>query len=134
VKRSPTKRAGHLEVHEHCFLDGRSYGRTLVHSHEGGDRPHRHEGTGPSSYTIDKDEWHRRTGLKGGGRKKFTAQPDGPQLEPQTDLTEEELTYEFVIVGDGGAAASRGAEGPGIALPERLHQRFGLKPRLKVVP
>jgi hypothetical protein len=79
--------SAHLEVHEHCFIRGNRarYAGTdashLVHSHEGGDVPHTHADTGPASYTIDKDEWLRATGLVGGGgRKKFTDEPTGEQF------------------------------------------------------
>ena len=71
-----------LEVHEHSFIFGpRSTlaGSRLVHSLEGGDVQHKHPDTGMASSTIDKDEWMQRTGLKGGGRKKFTASPSGEQ-------------------------------------------------------
>jgi hypothetical protein len=64
-------------------------GSNFAHSHEGGDVPHSHPDTGPASYTIDKDAWARATGLRGGGRKRFTARPNGEQFplvpqEPQS--------------------------------------------------
>lgn len=105
-----------LEVHEHCFITGPNANRGghLVHSHEGGDRPHVHEDsthrTGPGSYTIDKDEWRRRTGLTGGGRKKYTAKASGQQL-PVVPVEPPQIRV--FIVGDGGAAAARGCSGPG---------------------
>lgn len=115
-----------LEVHEHCYITGPNAnwsgdrGR-LVHSHEGGDKPHVHEDavhrTGPGSYTIDKDEWRRRTGMVGGGRKKFTAAPTGPQL-PLVAI--DPPAIRVVVVGDGGAAAARGATGPGLAVIDRM--------------
>lgn len=72
-----------LEVHEHCIISGRRANRSdskIVHSHEGGDTQHEHPDCGPASYTIDKDEWFRATGLRGGGRKRFTKTPEGEQL------------------------------------------------------
>lgn len=109
-----------LEVHEHCIIRGRranGWNSSFEHSHEGGDVPHSHPDTGPASYTIDKDEWLRATGLKGGGRKKFTAKPTGEQFE-LIPRTAEESTFEIVVcdppappgfVGEGGgmAAAAR---------------------------
>lgn len=74
-----------LEVHTHSYVSGpnanKSWLSKVEHSHEGADIPHTHPDTGPGAYTIDKDEWAARTGLKGGGRKKFTAKPTGPQLD-----------------------------------------------------
>lgn len=73
-----------LEVHEHCIISGpRAYTAGLNkvrHSHADGDRAHSHADTGPASYTIDKDEWAAATGLRGGGRKKFTKRASGEQL------------------------------------------------------
>lgn len=124
---------GRLEVHEHCFIRGpRSrwaapHGR-VVHSHEGGDVPHTHPDTGPGSYTIDKDERLRATGLKGGGRKKFTAAPTGEQF-PTIPRTPEENAFE-VIVCDPPAAGTTAAQGtgPGEALPLRMVLAFGMRP------
>lgn len=81
-KRAPSKG---YEVHEHCIISGPRHSgflerNRIVHSHEGGDEYHTHPDCGPGSYTIDKDEWFRATGLRGGGRKKFTKAPDGEQL------------------------------------------------------
>lgn len=80
-----------MEVHEHCIIRGPRSNRTgawpngmgssFFHSHEGGDVPHGHPDTGPACYTIDKDEWARKTRMVGGGRKKFTAKPIGEQFE-----------------------------------------------------
>ena len=103
-----------FEVHEHRFISGpRARGSawprsTLVHSHFGGEAPHKHPDTGPSSYTIDKDEWFRVTGLKGGGRKQFTPAPSGEQL-PVIRPSAEESSFEIHVmdpppgfVGSGG--------------------------------
>ena len=68
-----------LEVHRHSFVSGSS--GTFSHSHDGGATPHHHPGTGPATYTIDKDEWGWVTGLRGGGRKKYTRRQSGPQME-----------------------------------------------------
>lgn len=133
-----TKRAGaakgKLEVHEHCIISGPRAHRTgnwpagmgykFAHSHEGGNVPHEHPNTGPASYTIDKDEWLRATGLRGGGRKKFTVKPNGEQF-PYVER--EPMTFEIIIVGDGGRAASGGAEGPGVAPAARMTLGFGMK-------
>lgn len=122
--------AGKLEVHEHCFTSGprsKHYVYKFEHSHEGGNIPHSHPDTGPSSFTIDKDEWLRATGLRGGGRKKFTVKPNGEQF-PYVER--EPMTFDVIVVGDGGRAASGGAEGPGIAPVARMALTFGLKPVL----
>jgi len=116
-----------LEVHEHSYISGPNAnisGRKVVHSHEGGDRPHQHEHTGPASRTIDKDEWNARTGLRGGGRKKFTARPTGPQMAPLA-LQPDQLSYEIIIVGP----PATGANGPGLAVPARLDLAIGARPR-----
>jgi hypothetical protein len=118
---------GRLELHEHCYITGPKAGRssipggTLVHSHEGGDRPHEHDDgtnrTGPGSYTIDKDEWRARTGLIGGGRKRFTRKPTGSQLPV---VVVEPPQIKVVIVGDGGKAAARGTTGAGFGAVHRM--------------
>lgn len=75
-----------LEVHRHVFISGPRAGQTIVHSHEGGHSDpsgagaHTHPDTGPARFTIDADEWARATGLKGGGKKKFTKRATGEQL------------------------------------------------------
>jgi hypothetical protein len=110
-----------LEEHEHCFIRGRSqYAGTargrLVHSHTGGDRPHKHPDTGPASYTIDADEWARSTGLRGGGRKKFTQTPTGDQF-PIVELEEWQRSFDIVVLA---SPEHLGGQGPGLALPLRL--------------
>ena len=111
------------EVHEHCFISGpnANRGMRLVHSHEGGDKPHEHADSvhraGPGSYTIDKDAWFARTGLRGGGRKKFTPKPTGQQLPL---VVVEAPKMRIVIVGDGGAAAARGCTGAGLDPVNRM--------------
>lgn len=106
-----------FEVHEHWDL--RVCGGRLRHSHDGGNARHQHAGYGPASYTIDKDDWFRTTGLSGGGRKKFTKRPSGRQ-ELIVALEPWQGTFEIQIVGDGGVEAAREGEGPGVALPVRL--------------
>lgn len=109
---------GRLEVHDHCYVAGpRANGHSyrFSHSHEGGDQPHQHPEAGPASYTIDKDEWFRETGLRGGGRKTFTAQPTGEQL-PWVELEDWQKTFEVIIA----APTPDAGEGPGLALPMRL--------------
>lgn len=135
-KKRQTTGQGALEVHEHCYITGPNSNRTdryhLVHAHEGGDRPHEHadetQRTGPGSYTIDKDEWMMRTGLVGGGRKEFVSKPTGPQL-PIVEI--EPPRIDIVIVGDGGAAAARGAAGPGLSVVDRME--LGMKARVASV-
>ena len=118
---------GKLEVHEHSYITGpksRFAGlpqSRLVHSHEGGDKPHVHEDlahtTGCGSYTIDKDEWFLKTGMRGGGRKKFTVKPSGLQM-PLVAIKAPQIRV--IVAGDGGAAAARGAKGPGLATVIRM--------------
>jgi hypothetical protein len=131
---------GALEVHEHSYIDRNDRRSDIEHSHGGGDRPHRHAHCGPAHYTIDRDEWARTTGLKGGGRKRYTAAPTGPQM-PAVEIEPEENTFRVVFVDDyehgwAGAGVSReefeaqraafiedmaGGEPRGI-VPARLHQ------------
>ena len=89
-----------LEVHEHTYVSGpnanRSPCRKVVHSHADGTRPHQHPDTGPATYTIDKDEWFSKTGLIGGGRKKYTASPSGEQL-PIVELEDWQRSFDIII-------------------------------------
>jgi hypothetical protein len=120
-----------LEVHEHTYVSGpRANGgkyiggkwqkSTFSHSHEGGNIRHQHVATGPATYTIDKDAWFRSTGLRGGGRKKFTAKPTGEQL-PIRELAEWQQSFVVVI---GPPTPRSMGEGPGVALPARLALSF----------
>jgi hypothetical protein len=122
---------GRLEVHSHSFVsgprsgghyerDGKWHTGTFEHSHEGGNDAHTHADCGPAHYTIDKDEWARTTGLRGGGRKKFTAQPTGEQF-PIEELEDWQKSFDVIIVGD---PTPEYGTGPGIALPERIAQSF----------
>jgi hypothetical protein len=112
------------EVHEHAFVSGprsRYFGESsrVVHSHEGGDKPHEHPDTGPACFTIDKDDWARATagiaGLAavGGSRKRFTNKPDGEQLPyiERAPMTIEvivcEPPAEFNGIGGGEFALAR---------------------------
>jgi hypothetical protein len=122
---------GKLEVHEHAFVRGprsrRAGTHHFVHSHEGGDVPHQHPDTGPARYTIDKDGWLRETGLRGGGRKKFTVRPTGEQF-PRLEL--EPWQTEFEIAAQPRVKTKPGEqvfEGPGIALPLRMILGFRMK-------
>lgn len=101
-----------LEVHEHSCIRST---RKIVHSHEGGDVRHRHDRFGPATYTIDKDAWLAATGLRGGGRKKYTAQPTGEQL-PIIEVTDLESSFDITVVGEPCAEQT----GPGLALPNRM--------------
>lgn len=138
---------GTLEVHEHCYL-GEERRSDIEHSHEGGARPHWHQHCGPAHYTIDKDEWLRATGLKGGGRKKFTAKPTGPQL-PIVPIAPEENTFRVIFVDeytDGHQSAGISPEdfalmrrdfvenmAAGAHAIERMKQSFGMTPIYEIV-
>lgn len=106
-----------FEVHEHCIISGTraNRGMRIVHSHDGGSEPHQHEHAGPASYTIDRDDWLRATGMQGGGRKQFTKAPDGEQLAI-VELEDWQRTFEvhvgtpppgFEGTGGGMVTASR---------------------------
>jgi hypothetical protein len=128
-----------FEVHEHCYIsgpraNGGCYDRSgkwqigkFSHSHEGGSVPHKHPQTGPSVYTIDKDDWFRSTGLRGGGRKKFTAKPTGEQL-PWKELEHWQKSFQIII---GPRTPETRGEGPGIALPARMVLTFGMTFEIK---
>jgi len=122
-----TKQAKTLEVHNHAFISGprsRFSGASVTHSHEGGSIPHKHSNTGPGSYVIDKDQWFQATGLRGGGRKKYTAKPSGEQM-PRVELEEWQKSFKVIIYDRGDMPASAG-EGPGAALPLRLVMECGM--------
>lgn len=91
-----------LEVHEHVYTSGPNAGgfTKVAHSHADGNVGHKHPDTGPASFTIDKDEWLAATGLKGGGRKKFTRTPSGVQLE-YVELSPEQKTFTVIFCDDG---------------------------------
>jgi hypothetical protein len=123
-----------LEVHRHSFVRGRRanggcYGpggawllSTFSHSHEGGSAPHQHPDIGPASFTIDKDAWARATGLKGGGRKVFTAAPTGEQFAI-VELEAWQTTFEVIL---GTPTPPAWGTGPGVALPLRMVLQFGM--------
>lgn len=112
-----------LEVHEHIIISGPRNGQRIVHSHPGGDVPHKHEHTGPGCYTIDKDEWLRATGMRGGCRKKFTAEPSGEQFP----AIPTETTFQ-IIVCDPSAPPGFKGEGGGHHAAARMMQAFNLTP------
>lgn len=133
--------AAKLEVHSHSYVRGRyanggAYEKdgtwtpsTFTHSHEIGSEPHQHTDAGPASYTIDKDEWARTTGLQGGGRKRFTAKPTGPQMD-RVELEDWQKTF-TIIVGEPVAKCSacgedHGATGGGMATAARMVLAFGM--------
>lgn len=121
-----------LEVHGHHIITGpraRGLHASFEHSHAGGDHPHTHPDTGPASYTIDKDEWLRATGLKGGGRKTFTAKPMGEQFEliPRPAA---ESTFE-IIVHDPPAPPGFTGTGGGHSTAARMVLAFGLTPVIR---
>lgn len=128
-----TKRPG-LEVHEHSFIRGQRANRrgcTFAHSHEGGDVSHAHPDTGPSSYTIDKDEWAARTGMRGGGRKKFTAEPTGEQFDATIPRTAEQQTFEVIVCDPPKGRQFEGVQGGGLAAAARMALTFKLRPVVK---
>lgn len=116
-----------LEVHEHSYVSGpnahKSWLRTLTHSHADGSTPHEHEHTGPACYVIDKDAWAAATGLKGGGRKRYTKAPTGPQLA-WVERPECERTFRVIICAP---VPGQGA-GPGLAPVARMVLGYGLIP------
>lgn len=126
-----------FEVHTHSFISGpRSGGHyekgawhtgTFSHSHEGGNVGHAHPDTGPACFTIDKDDWYRSTGLRGGGRKKFTAKPSGEQF-PIHELEDWQKSFEVIVCAPTPSKGEPGylGEGPGIALPLRLMRTFDM--------
>lgn len=86
-----------LEVHEHWIISGprARCAAKIIHSHVGGDTPHKHPDTGPAAYTIDKDDWARATGgVEGGNRKRFTRSPEGEQLQ-RVELEEWQKSFEI---------------------------------------
>ena len=123
---------GKFEVHEHSFVRGpRARGSNwpdskVAHSHFGGDVPHSHPDTGPASYTIDKDDWARATGMVGGGRKTFTAAPSGEQLKV-IPRTAEESTFEIVVMDP---PANFKGEGGGMVAAARMQLAFGMRARV----
>lgn len=123
-----------LEVHEHSFIRGpraMHLGR-VAHSHEGGDVPHSHPDTGPATFTIDKDEWFKKTGLRGGGRKRFTAKPTGVQLEiiPREPGEDD---FDIIIVTKPGEPIPD-LEGSAVGLTaERLRLAHGARVRRVLV-
>jgi hypothetical protein len=116
-----------LEVHTHHFVSGpraRFVSSSITHSHPDGSIAHQHPNTGPASYVIDKDEWFKATGLRGGGRKKYTAKPSGEQML-WVELEEWQKSFKIIICDRGEVPASAG-EGPGVALPLRLVMECGM--------
>ena len=104
------------------FMFGRPKGEL---AQEIGGVPHQHPDTGPACYTIDKDEWVRDTGLRGGGRKKFTKVPTGEQF-PIVELEEWQKSFEIIYGPPPKGPQYENATGPGIALPLRLVKGFGM--------
>jgi hypothetical protein len=108
-----------LEIHRHANIHRSG---EIIHSHDEGARPHQHAGYGPATYTIDKDEWARATGLKGGGRKKFSAAPTGQQL-PIVELESWQRSFEIIVDEESLARFHRqhpGATGGGEMTAARM--------------
>lgn len=124
-----------LEVHEHHYITGpRANGlrSKFAHSHDGGDKPHTHPDTGPSAYTIDKDDWFRSTGLRGGGRKKFTKNPTGEQIETVIPY---ERSFRVVFCDPPHPPGHPpDATGPGEALPLRIAKTFKMPFTVEQLP
>lgn len=127
-----------LEVHEHVFITGpRSNGMFdratqktsshFSHSHEGGDVPHQHADTGPACYVIDKDAWLAATGLRGGGRKKFTKAPTGEQFD-RVELADWQRSFEVIV---GAPPPGFEGEGAGVAPAARMVLAFGMKANVR---
>lgn len=116
-----------LEVHRHTYISGPNAGhpsrRDVFHSHEGGDNPHQHLDTGPATYTIDKDDWFRTTGLRGGARKKFTAKPTGPQLQ-RVELEAWQRSFRIIV---GPPPKGHHGEGGGLAMAVRMVRQFKME-------
>src|SRR5258706_5701767 len=122
-----TRRAASLEVHGHSWITGphANHGLRIEHSHQEGSYSHRHPDTGPAGFTIDKDEWYAATGMRGGGRKRYTPRPIGQQLEW---IEPEHRTFKVVFVDNGYTAehARAGSEkttgAPLVTSSEQLHE------------
>jgi hypothetical protein len=128
-----SERCKPFEVHEHSYVsgprtgggygpDGKWQPGKFQHSHDRGNVRHQHPDTGPACYTIDKDEWARVTGLRGGGRKKFTAAPSGEQL-PWKDLEDWQKSFQVII---GPPTPKKWGAGPGLAPAARMILGFGM--------
>lgn len=135
---APKAKNGRFEMHEHIFVTGPRSRSMFIqatqkttahfsHSHEGGNIPHTHPDTGPGCYTIDKDEWARMTGMRGGGRKVFTAKPTGEQM-PMIERTAEENTFEVIV---GPPPKGWKGEGGGIAAASRVILAFGMTAKVR---
>jgi hypothetical protein len=128
-----TKTIRTLEVHEHCVIRGprsnKSWLNKFSHSHAGGTQPHGHPDCGPASYTIDKDEWARATGLKGGGRKVYTAKPKGEQF-PIEALEDWQTTFEIHVDEESCRRVLEGTNstGAGVGPAARMVLAFKMKP------
>lgn len=124
-----------FEVHEHCIISGprANRGITIRHSHEGGSQPHRHPDTGPSSYTIDADDWCRATGLKGGGRKEFSRLPEGEQL-PSIPPTYDDTHFEVIGFDPPSIPTGFAGRGGGIDTLARMVLGSRMTPVFRVIP
>lgn len=119
-----------LEVHEHCFVSGPNASGPnykFKHSHAGGGIPHKHPDTGPSCYTIDKDQWRKATGLRGGSRKKFTSKPVGERMEW---IALEYCESHFIVHADGVSSIHE-IGGAVEFTANRMVLAFGMTPILK---
>lgn len=125
-----------LEVHSHSYVGderGAYVVRVITHSHEGGDVPHQHGNFGPATYTIDSDAWFAATGQRGGGKKRFTVKPSGPQL-PLAELEEWQKRF-TIIIGEPvtkcpACGDEHGAAGGALPTTHRMIQAFRMAPRI----
>lgn len=103
-----------LEIHEHYDLTNANK-PNIRHSHAGGSEPHQHPKCGPAVY-----EPRRQIGIRKPRKPKMTAKPTGPQL-PWKELEEWQRSFKVVVCDP---TPPEWGEGPGIALPLRIHETF----------
>ncbi|HEY3678994.1 MAG TPA: hypothetical protein VGL45_09760 [Bradyrhizobium sp.] len=78
---------------------------------------------------IDKDEWRAATGMRGGGRKKFSKKPTGDQL-PIRELEDWQKTFDVIICKPSAPEGFKGS-GAGIAPAIRMIQACRIQPRVR---
>lgn len=110
-----TTNNGAYQMHDHTILNSRmSPLPRVVHSHVGGDRPHRHADCGPAFY--------------GYGKPTFSAKPKGEQREI-VEVTDEENSFEIHICAPLPSKGEPGyiGEGPGMLPIERMVNGFKMR-------
>ncbi len=107
-----------FQMHEHCVLNSRwSPTPRIVHSHEGGERPHQHPDCGPAFYG------HLRQ------RDTFSAKPKGEQ-RPWLDLEDWQTSFEIHVVGPPSPKKGQPGyigEGPGLLPVQRMVRGFKMR-------